>query len=172
MPATLVWIVVATLPHRHAEHGGLRPIDADGDLGPAFFAADAHVGDAGRVLHHAARVLRDAARVVEVVAADFELQAARAALLLLPPPPRNRMIWKLPPAGLARTTTPGRPGSCAPQGDRDLLVGARALIARHEHDADLAAVGAAAAATAAAAVVVAAAAAVGDDGHGFGHVLA
>ena len=89
---------------------------------------------------------------------------------LLPPPPSSRCSWKLPPAGLARTMTPGRPASCAPQVLRDLFVRARALVARHELDADLAAVGLAAAAATAAAVV-AAAAAVGDDRRRLGHVL-
>ena len=74
-----------------------------------------------------ARVLGDAARVVEVVAADLELQPARAAVVVLPPPLSSRMIWKLPPAGLARTTTPGRSGQLPAQRDGDLLVGARAL---------------------------------------------
>ena len=69
--------------HRHAEHRRLRPVDADGDLGAAFLAADADVGDAGRVFHHLARVLGDAPRVVEVVAADLELQAAGLAVVVL-----------------------------------------------------------------------------------------
>ena len=76
VPATLVWIVLATLCDRHAEHRRLRTIDADGDLRTAFLAAEAHVGDPGRVFHHVARVLRETPGVVEVVAADFELQAA------------------------------------------------------------------------------------------------
>src|SRR5262249_32962281 len=42
----------------HAEHRRLRAVDANRDLRPAFLAADAHVGDAGRAGHQHARLLR------------------------------------------------------------------------------------------------------------------
>ena len=67
------------------------------------------------------------------------------------------MIWLLPPAGLARTATPGIPGARA-QRDGDLFVRARAFVARHEDHADLAAMGAAPRAPPAAVPVAAAAA--------------
>ena len=36
--------------HGEAEHGGLVAIDADGELGPAFFTLQPRIGDAGRRL--------------------------------------------------------------------------------------------------------------------------
>jgi hypothetical protein len=62
-----------------AEQGRLLRVDAHGQLGPAFFAPDLHVGHARRVLHHLARVERHASRVGQIEAADLQGQAAVAA---------------------------------------------------------------------------------------------
>ena len=60
---------------RHAQHRGLRPIDADRDFRTSLFAADADVGDPGRPFHHGAGFLRNPPCVVEVFAADFQGEA-------------------------------------------------------------------------------------------------
>jgi hypothetical protein len=44
-------------------------------LRPRIVLGDAHIGDAGRVLHHANRLLLDAARIVNLVAANLEREA-------------------------------------------------------------------------------------------------
>src|SRR5262249_10821964 len=62
-----------------AEGRGLRPIDVDGDSGPALLTGDADVGHAGRALHDGPRVLREPPRIDEVVAANLERQAPIAA---------------------------------------------------------------------------------------------
>ena len=114
----------------------------------------------GGVLHHRARVLRDPAGIVEVVAANLELQAARAAVVVLAAAAEEPHDLVVAAGRVGADDDAGQAGQLPAQRDGDLLVGARALIARHQHDADLTAVRAAAAA---ALPVVAAAAALGDD---------
>ena len=92
---------------RHAEHGRLRSIDADGDFRTALFAADAHVGDA-RACLPSRPALPAAMRRASSRSSPRISRARRASLS---PPPSILNSWKLPPAGLARTMTPGRPDS-------------------------------------------------------------
>src|SRR5262249_30512804 len=120
------------------EERGLRPIDVDGDFGPALLTGDADVGHAGRALHDGPRVLREPPRIDEVVAANLERQAPIAA-------PAEHPVHLEVAARRARTNDGARQsGQAAPQVLRDLVVRARALAAGCEADLDIAAVRAAA----------------------------
>ena len=54
-------------------------VDADGQLRTALFALQARVGNAGRGVEHRLQILRDLLRGLEIVAEDFDRQAAVAA---------------------------------------------------------------------------------------------
>ena len=76
VPATLVWIVLATLCTRHAEHRAFgrstrMAISGRPSSRPTLTSAMPGVSSIS-----VARILRHAPGVVEVVAADFERQAA------------------------------------------------------------------------------------------------
>src|SRR6185295_7479972 len=62
-----------------AQYGGLGTIDANRQLGPRIVLADAHVRDAGGVLHQRDRLLLDPFRVVEVMTANLERQTGIVA---------------------------------------------------------------------------------------------
>ena len=153
---------------RHPEHGRLRPIDANGNLRAPLFAADVHVGKPGRVLHHPADLLRHTAGVVEVVTADFHLEPAGAAVVVLTAAAQESHDLVVAAGRIGADRDARQALELATKRERDLLVGPRAFIARDEDQSNLAAMGLAASGL----PVVAPAAALGHDGDGFGHALA
>ena len=100
----------------------------DRQLGPPLVAADARVGDARRAVHDRLGVLREALRVGR----SWPRISTATRRVVRPPPPMNRFIWLLPPDGLARMMTPGRPRSWRRRANRDLFVRALALVAGHQ----------------------------------------
>src|SRR6185503_9542424 len=59
-----------------AQQGGLGPVHANGHLGPAFLTADLRIGNAIDVLEQFENVIRHAAGLFEILATDFDRDAA------------------------------------------------------------------------------------------------
>ena len=111
VPATFVWIVVATLltdiPSIAAFGRSTRmAISGRPSSRPMFTSASPGVFSMTPRTSCATR--RASSRSWPRISTWSRLEPP---LLFWPPPLRNRMIWLLPPAGLARTATPGRPWS-------------------------------------------------------------
>ena len=59
-------------------------VDANGDLGAAVFPAETDVSQARDVFHHVARIISHAPGIVEIMATDFQLQAAGLVVVVSP----------------------------------------------------------------------------------------
>ena len=127
-----VRIVVATPDTVRPEQGGLGPIHADGQLRPAFFAADLRIGDAGRVLEQFDDVRRRCGGTRRGLRRGFRPRAGCPAAAAQ----RARQLL-VAARGARRDRRAGNADEHSPQVGRDLIVRARALVARRQLDRDV-----------------------------------
>ena len=116
-----------------AEQGSLRAIDADGQLRPAFFAADLRVGDARRLLEQ----LDARRRRCGATRSRSSPRISTASRLSWLPPPSARVSCWLPPEARVVIVVPGMPTMTRAQVGGDLIVRPRPLRARLELHRDV-----------------------------------
>ena len=149
VPATLVWIVVAT-PGRSCRasppSGDRRAWRSRAGL-PRGRAARRRCRRSSSIIARASCAMR---RASSRSWPRISSERPAAVLVAVVAAAEQPVELEVAAGGIGADDDAGQPGELAAQRLRDLVVGARALVARHEHDADLAAVVLAAAAAAAA----------------------